>query len=667
MLISRQLDDQSFDQIFQKAQKQISLLTSDWTNYNPSDPGITLLELLSWYKEVQQYHLNELGREHELAYLRLLGAAPRPVQPARALLLLTGEGEVPEGSVFWADDIPFETTAPFGAADARVLFLGRNGHALCDLRRMWDTGGKLEFTPFLRERSEERPCFNLYFDTPLPAGMPLQMWFQMEEDSALWENNDTFLPYVSVSGEFWNGREYLPFMILEDQTQGFFHSGLVRFQLPEGAGMEREESGYSLRFVLREGDYVKPPVIGNVWFNAVQTIQRETLSQVRRYRPDANGTIRLAKERLLQTERMEIYGVQDGRRIPLSWEAVDETRIRLTGEIPADVEAAVWQPKADGLRRLGTANGIADMRVPLLQNGVIPDSLVLMVKEPDGCWHTWERTENLDVSAADARVYRFDDDTGELVFGDDEHGMAPEGELRLLAWAVTRGGDGNIQNHSLTPPPDIPVHNAVCAMPAWGGCEAESVEDCFRRVRQELNTPKRCVTLEDFEKAALSVPGIGLKRVRAFIREGTQNHVYLAVELANGSSTLPPGVLENFRRAILPRAMVNTRVDVLMPVYVKIKIYAQIGVRPQASVHQREIRKIFVDYFEAPSIRFGATLSRNALLECLYALPQIDQVEELELSFSGGNAVMRGGDVLLGDACLPKLGNLELTILTRDR
>lgn len=74
-----------------------------------------------------------------------------------------------------------------------------------------------------------------------------------------------------------------------------------------------------------------------------------------------------------------------------------------------------------------------------------------------------------------------------------------------------------------------------------------------------------------------------------------------------------------------------------------------------------------MDYFEDPSIRFGATLSKNALLECLYALPQIDRVDELELSFSGGNAVMRGGDILLEDACLPKLSNLELTISTSDR
>ena len=74
-----------------------------------------------------------------------------------------------------------------------------------------------------------------------------------------------------------------------------------------------------------------------------------------------------------------------------------------------------------------------------------------------------------------------------------------------------------------------------------------------------------------------------------------------------------------------------------------------------------------MDYFEDPSIRFGAALSKNALLECLYALPQIDRVDELELSFAGGNAVMRGGDILLGDACLPKLGHLDLTILASDR
>lgn len=43
-----------------------------WTNYNPSDPGITLIELLAYFTELLIYRLDRVGRENKINFLRLL-------------------------------------------------------------------------------------------------------------------------------------------------------------------------------------------------------------------------------------------------------------------------------------------------------------------------------------------------------------------------------------------------------------------------------------------------------------------------------------------------------------------------------------------------------------------------------------------------------------------
>jgi len=42
------LDDRSFDDLVAEARALIPALAPEWTNHNPSDPGITLIELFAW-------------------------------------------------------------------------------------------------------------------------------------------------------------------------------------------------------------------------------------------------------------------------------------------------------------------------------------------------------------------------------------------------------------------------------------------------------------------------------------------------------------------------------------------------------------------------------------------------------------------------------------------
>ncbi len=67
------LDDRSFNDLLQEAKSLIPIYNKEWTNHNPSDPGITLLELFSWLSEMIIYRLNQVPEANYRAFLKLLG------------------------------------------------------------------------------------------------------------------------------------------------------------------------------------------------------------------------------------------------------------------------------------------------------------------------------------------------------------------------------------------------------------------------------------------------------------------------------------------------------------------------------------------------------------------------------------------------------------------
>jgi len=74
------LDDQSYADLTAQAQALIPALDPAWTNYNPSDPGITLAELLAWLTEMLLFQVNQVPPASTEAFLRLLNG-PDWVRP----------------------------------------------------------------------------------------------------------------------------------------------------------------------------------------------------------------------------------------------------------------------------------------------------------------------------------------------------------------------------------------------------------------------------------------------------------------------------------------------------------------------------------------------------------------------------------------------------------
>jgi hypothetical protein len=66
------LDDRTYADLVEEAQGLIPTYAPEWTNHNPSDPGITLIELFAYLTEMLLYRLNRVTDATMLAFIKLL-------------------------------------------------------------------------------------------------------------------------------------------------------------------------------------------------------------------------------------------------------------------------------------------------------------------------------------------------------------------------------------------------------------------------------------------------------------------------------------------------------------------------------------------------------------------------------------------------------------------
>jgi len=72
-LTLQNLDDHNFEELMKEAKSLIPVYAPEWTNHNPSDPGITLVELFAWLCEMIIYRIDQVPEKNYLRFLNLLG------------------------------------------------------------------------------------------------------------------------------------------------------------------------------------------------------------------------------------------------------------------------------------------------------------------------------------------------------------------------------------------------------------------------------------------------------------------------------------------------------------------------------------------------------------------------------------------------------------------
>ncbi|NEO78189.1 baseplate J/gp47 family protein [Moorena sp. SIO4G3] len=66
------LDDRTYDDLVQEALGMIPSYAPEWTNHNPSDPGITVIELFAYLTEMLLYRQNRVTEANMRMFLQLL-------------------------------------------------------------------------------------------------------------------------------------------------------------------------------------------------------------------------------------------------------------------------------------------------------------------------------------------------------------------------------------------------------------------------------------------------------------------------------------------------------------------------------------------------------------------------------------------------------------------
>ena len=66
------LDDRTYADLVEEAISQIPIEYPEWTDHNPTDTGIILIELLAWLTEMTLYRVNQIPDENYASFLSLL-------------------------------------------------------------------------------------------------------------------------------------------------------------------------------------------------------------------------------------------------------------------------------------------------------------------------------------------------------------------------------------------------------------------------------------------------------------------------------------------------------------------------------------------------------------------------------------------------------------------
>jgi hypothetical protein len=133
------LDNVTWEQLNEEARSLIPAYAPDWTNFNPSDPGITLLELLAHFSEMLLYRANRISDEQILRFLCLInGPAWRPhksLEEERRAALLALEKPVRAVTAADFEALAIAGTKPLAVANVAQWRGSRIARAKCVVDR----------------------------------------------------------------------------------------------------------------------------------------------------------------------------------------------------------------------------------------------------------------------------------------------------------------------------------------------------------------------------------------------------------------------------------------------------------------------------------------------------------------------------------------------------
>ena len=80
------LDDRRYQELLDSALARIPVHTPEWTNFNRSDPGVTLIEVFAFLTESLLYRANQIPERNRRKFLSLLDIPLQPASSAKGIV-----------------------------------------------------------------------------------------------------------------------------------------------------------------------------------------------------------------------------------------------------------------------------------------------------------------------------------------------------------------------------------------------------------------------------------------------------------------------------------------------------------------------------------------------------------------------------------------------------
>lgn len=684
MLNSVNLDDKTYEELRQEAVGRIPLYSPEWTNFNQSDPGITILEALTSFQLMQQKAINTVTPAVQMKLLKMAGYVPEPAGCARVLLGVSNPEQkfnLPMNQKIYAGETCFETAEEIIYDGEKILgvYIGDRDSGQISAGRDITELVRTEL-PIGCEIFTDRPESGRYMDILLSGiGQKEELIFYISAEERVKRNPFSDYnrnPFARVVWQVWttDGFRHVPVEKVCDETCGFLVSGEIRIQISMEAAVSRHygKEGHLLRAFLAEADYDIPPKIRAIKGFLFEAFQKD--SQGITYTIDGNNWKPLKVSAFGEDYMIfEVYGElqdsgyqsvycmeqEDGagkyyKYIEIDSETGDEImeQGRFYRKIPAgnnryhycfnkngsyhpaechkSLRIVCYGEQAFSRRFVGDICGY-DNQVFELSIKNIFDKDLLMLAEYEN------RRGDI--------VYDFippgltgDEELNFILVGDSgkvlvtNPGIYAGGRLYFANLSVYAGAEGNVREENEFFIPDHP--KAVFFNPARGrgGRKKETVEELKKRFSADMLSPGCAVNQEDYRRIVMETPGLAIHKVRAAMdKEGSS----VSIAVKPYGLSLMPKLSQVYREEIMKyiddKRLLTTRVKLCSPVYVPVNVHCVLYVKKYAETCQKMAETLIRKQLDhtADGHDFGEKIIYGNLFRAIESLEGVEYVYSL--------------------------------------
>ena len=662
------LDDQNYSDIVEAAKRRIPVIFPEWTDFNEHDPGITVLEVFAWLKEMQQYYLNRITDRSREDMLRLIGVELKKPAPAKTRVSFRGEAPefVPADTpLFTSEGIALVTSEDFVKPSFKIedIYIF-NGESMIDVTGLLSekSGSLFPFGKTISAIGREL-YVRLSCKTENAA-----LLFDIPDEPGVKRNRPTegSVPPRTLVWEYGAAEGFMPCSSVRDGTFALSFGGEIDLQLggdfSESDYGGRLPKGYWIRARLTDCGCEDMPQLSWIFCGGLKVEQKKRLCRFRDFRAESSG-------------RIEIFGADTDNTLVFvrdihGWDHCADAK---TGKDYVDISGSVIAPSEDGENNVRviifdkdysgrsmffSSDGLPDQRFVFdPEEGVICRELRVMVRDRDSDaaprWREYGYTENLSSAGPYDRCFSYDRERREIIFGDNEKGeVPPRGDDGIMVYncSVTQGAAGNIMAGNITSLSLADTeYELLQTEDCTGGCDSESVYQAISRVSLLLGECTRAVTAEDYRRAALSTPGLRIADAAAIpffhlqsceISElKAPNSVTLVVMPFSDERFPQPDrrFLSAVREHLENYRLVTTEVMVTAPIYIGLDISAELicAAREVDKVIRRvreELSEMFSVYGRDGRTRFGEPVFNDSVISRICGVDGILSVKNLRVS-----------------------------------